>query len=59
MITKSAIELIGNTPMLEASRYARLVGIGEDEWFYGRFGQLKSGVGLIHRDTFQKDISWV
>lgn len=51
MITKSAIELIGNTPMLEASRYARLVGIGEDKFFVkleslSVAGSVKDRVGL-------------
>lgn len=51
MITKSAIELIGNTPMLEVSRYARLVGIGEDKFFVkleslSVAGSVKDRVGL-------------
>lgn len=51
MITKSAIELIGNTPMLEASRYAGLVGIGEDKFFVkleslSVAGSVKDRVGL-------------
>lgn len=51
MITKSAIELIGNTPMLEASRYARLMGIGEDKFFaklesLSVAGSVKDRVGL-------------
>lgn len=51
MITKSAIELIGNTPLLQASRYAQAVGLDGNNFLtkiesLSLAGSVKDRVGL-------------
>lgn len=51
MITKSAIELIGNTPLLQASRYAQSVGLNGNNFLtkiesLSLAGSVKDRVGL-------------